>query len=847
MLEEKHLEVSKFVIIFLGILIPTLFFFGLLQSPIYSAYTINLQGKIVRNDTGYEGLNVSAGSPSCVVDGSSNDTCDFRVRYYDASSGGTLLLTEEFSNVEIGQYKGVFNLSLGSDGSPTAGSYSSVEALIQGEDDVYVEIGFDPAGGNSYTETFTRMSVQATAYAVRSKYSDNAGAATEMAFSGLTSGTNEQAAMVVGTGASLNYENDGTINASSLLSGTWAEPGAIGGTTASTGAFTSLTTSAGITNNHVTLATQMASTASSATQIPVFIDDPSSTTRTLVTRTPAEIRSDIGAGTGDGTVTSVDVGGGTTGLTTSGGPITSSGTITLGGTLNASSGGTGQSTYAVGDLLYASSTTALSRRAVGSDGQVLTASSGVPVWSSLTFLGLTDTPSTYSGSEEYLVRVSADGTALEFVDATGFGGDDWGSQAVVSDSTLTGDGTSGNELGLKLDNSNTWTVAQTFSTSITTPLIIGPSNSLTLGPTTDAENAVKITNAAGTEILSVDTTNSRVGVGTTSPSAMFSVGSSSEFRIDSSGNITRINNVSYSWPASQGAADTVLTNDGAGNLTWGASAGGGLWTDGGTFAYLTSTTDDLVLGADNTAASKFFFDVSEGRMGIGTDTPQASIDIAGTSSSISNSSGDITITPAGKLALVGSMSLEATTTSTTGVIYKGSDSFLHNYQNPTGGGAVPSGANTFLGVFTMGSTATDTAHASFNTAVGEGSFIDNTLGYGNVAFGRRALYKNTEGNKNTAMGTYSLYEITTGGNNAALGYNAGRWITGGGEGSTEDSTSSSIITRDNARRRVCTTTPCSMSGCIPTRGKSNALAIIVRNNIMFPYSSYVGSTSNTIA
>lgn len=48
----------------------------------------------------------------------------------------------------------------------------------------------------------------------------------------------------------------------------------------------------------------------------------------------------IGNGTG-GTVTSVDVSGGTTGLTTSGGPITNSGTITLAGTLAATNGGTG--------------------------------------------------------------------------------------------------------------------------------------------------------------------------------------------------------------------------------------------------------------------------------------------------------------------------------------------------------------------------------------------------------------------------------------------------------------------------------------------------------------------------
>jgi collagen type VII alpha len=52
------------------------------------------------------------------------------------------------------------------------------------------------------------------------------------------------------------------------------------------------------------------------------------------------------SGTGAGTVTSVDVSGGTTGLTTSGGPITAGGTITIGGTLAIASGGTGATTQA---------------------------------------------------------------------------------------------------------------------------------------------------------------------------------------------------------------------------------------------------------------------------------------------------------------------------------------------------------------------------------------------------------------------------------------------------------------------------------------------------------------------
>ena len=52
--------------------------------------------------------------------------------------------------------------------------------------------------------------------------------------------------------------------------------------------------------------------------------------------------------TGTGTVTSVEVSGGTTGLTTSGGPVTSSGTITLAGTLAVANGGTGITSFGSG-------------------------------------------------------------------------------------------------------------------------------------------------------------------------------------------------------------------------------------------------------------------------------------------------------------------------------------------------------------------------------------------------------------------------------------------------------------------------------------------------------------------
>jgi hypothetical protein len=85
-------------------------------------------------------------------------------------------------------------------------------------------------------------------------------------------------------------------------------------------------------------------------------------------------------GGGTGTVTSVDVSGGSTGLSFSGGPVTASGVITASGTLAAGSGGTGKSTYSVGDILYATGATSLRALAVGASGQILTASAGVPVW-----------------------------------------------------------------------------------------------------------------------------------------------------------------------------------------------------------------------------------------------------------------------------------------------------------------------------------------------------------------------------------------------------------------------------------------------------------------------------------
>jgi len=73
-----------------------------------------------------------------------------------------------------------------------------------------------------------------------------------------------------------------------------------------------------------------------------------------------------------GTVSSVALSGGTTGLTVSGSPITTSGTITLAGTLAVANGGTGAATLTANNVLLGNGTSALQAVAPGTTGNVLT-------------------------------------------------------------------------------------------------------------------------------------------------------------------------------------------------------------------------------------------------------------------------------------------------------------------------------------------------------------------------------------------------------------------------------------------------------------------------------------------
>jgi hypothetical protein len=92
-----------------------------------------------------------------------------------------------------------------------------------------------------------------------------------------------------------------------------------------------------------------------------------------VTITPGAGSIQIGfSGTGTGSVTSVDVSGGTTGLTTSGGPVTASGTITLAGTLAVANGGTGATTLAGAGIATLTGTATLTNKTMDFNSNTFT-------------------------------------------------------------------------------------------------------------------------------------------------------------------------------------------------------------------------------------------------------------------------------------------------------------------------------------------------------------------------------------------------------------------------------------------------------------------------------------------
>lgn len=177
------------------------------------------------------------------------------------------------------------------------------------------------------------------------------------------------------------------------------------------------------------------------------------TSKGLVTSTSAATATDISTALGytpynasnpagytsnAGTVTSVQVSGGATGLTATGGPITSTGTITLGGVLSLSHGGTGASTAdgAAAAILPAQA---------GNAGYVLTTNGTTLEWSAVSTGGGTGTVTSVgvTGSDGIVVSGVPITTSGEYALSLGSITPD----SVAATGTVTGSNLSGNNTG----------------------------------------------------------------------------------------------------------------------------------------------------------------------------------------------------------------------------------------------------------------------------------------------------------------------------------------------------------------------------------------------------------------
>ena len=78
--------------------------------------------------------------------------------------------------------------------------------------------------------------------------------------------------------------------------------------------------------------------------------------------------------------------------------------------------------------------------------------------------------------------------------------------------------------------------------------------------------SMRLEGDANANLFFADATNDRIGIGDATPASLFTVGSGDLFQVNTSGDLVKLKNVTYSWPSANAAG--ALTNDGSGNLSF---------------------------------------------------------------------------------------------------------------------------------------------------------------------------------------------------------------------------------------------------------------------------------------
>ena len=443
-----------------------------------------------------------------------------------------------------------------------------------------------------------------------------------------------------------------------------------------------------------------------------------------------------------------------TGVVTS--SLTALGTVTT-GTWSATAitvfyGGTGQVSYAVGDVLFANTTSTLAKLAAVATGSVL-ASQGV------------NTAPAYVTTGSLTVGFA--GTAYQLRTAQ--------TNVATALYPLFADATSGS-IGASIDtdivynsSSNILTVPNVYSgTALSSPLFTTSSN-VTIKPGVNSTTAIQLDNVAGQAVLNVDTSNNRVSIGSNVTGGAYTLDVSGDANI-STGSVYRINGTSVL------SNNTLGTGVVTSSLTTVGTIGTGVWqgtaigtTYGGTGSNLGNNTANAnkipVLGsAANGYAATLIDGANTGQLLAAQGNGSAPSFVNTTTSAFTFSSGTLTINNAA-----------ITTGTITGTPTNANDIVNKSYADSISAGLDIHDSARITTLSAIGGSYRQSGTAGTLSGLGDyiiattpGTLIGADAGWDTVGIaltnGQRVLVKDgVKGGYASGAGAYGAYPTTYGG------------------------------------------------------------------------------------
>jgi hypothetical protein len=301
----------------------------------------------------------------------------------------------------------------------------------------------------------------------------------------------------------------------------------------------------------------------------------------------------------------------------------------------------------------------------------------------------------------------------------------------------------------------------------------GAIDGTTIGGTTPNSGAFTTLSATGdltvdTNTLYVDSTNNRIGVGTSSPAAKLHVTSaSSGVTPNTTGDELFV----------EGSGDSGITigsgTASQGRLFFGDSG----FATAGRVGY--NHADNSLYFGTNGVAERMRID-SSGNVGIGTASPLSAAGYSWLTINGASSGGVVSLSNAGTELGRLQSNILATTLSTLTVaplVFKTNNA---EWMRISSAGLVGIGTSSPSAKLTVNGDSEinsltigrGAGNNNTNTVFGNSAFGNNTTGVNNTAVGYQSLYSNTTGSQNTTTGREALRNNTTGANNIAVGGSA---------------------------------------------------------------------------